>query len=139
IAGVFDWERVIKDARGSVYARGQYGVLMRELGDPKVHEEKFEELSPIHHINQIKIPIFVAHGKEDVVATVAQSKNLLKELEKFGVAHEKQIQGGEGHGFRQLDNQVKLYTAIEAFLGKHLAPRVPAAANAGQPVAVATN
>lgn len=139
IAGVFDWERVMKDARRGMYSRGQYGVLMRELGDPKVHEEKFEELSPIHHVNQIKIPIFVVHGKEDVVATVAQSKNLLKELEKFGVAHEKQIEGGEGHGFRQLDHQVKLYTAIEAFLGKHLAPRAPvAAATAGTPVAVAT-
>jgi dipeptidyl aminopeptidase/acylaminoacyl peptidase len=91
---------------------------------------KFEELSPIHRVNQIKIPIFVAHGKEDVVATVAQSKNLLKQLEKFGVPHEKQIQGGEGHGFHQLDHKVKLYTAIETFLGKHLASRVPAAASA---------
>ena len=129
----------MKDARRSMYARTEYGVLMRELGDPKAHQEKFEELSPIHHVNQIKIPIFVAHGKEDVVATVAQSKNLLKELEKFGVPHEKQIQGGEGHGFRQLDHQVKLYTAIEAFLGKHLAPRAPVAVTAGEPVSVATN
>jgi dipeptidyl aminopeptidase/acylaminoacyl peptidase len=127
IAGVFDWERVMKQAKGNVYLRGQYGVLKRELGDPKTHQEKFEELSPIYRVNQIKIPIFVAHGKEDPVASVAQSKDLLKQLKKFGVAYEKQIERGEGHGFHQLEHNVELYTALEAFLGKHLAMREPLA------------
>jgi dipeptidyl aminopeptidase/acylaminoacyl peptidase len=131
IAGVFDWERVIKDAKGSEYSRGGYGLLKRELGDPKSQKEKFEELSPIYRVNQIKIPVFVAHGKDDPVASVAQSKNLLKQLQKFGVAYEKQIQGGEGHGFHQLDHKVSLYTAIEAFLAKNLAKREPPAASTG--------
>lgn len=138
ISGVFDWERVMKDSRRSMYARGHYGVLRRELGDPKAHQEKFEALSPIHHVNQIKIPIFVAHGKEDVVASVGQSNDLVKQLEKFGVVYEKQIEAGEGHGFRQLDHQVKLYSAIESFLAKHLAPRAPAPLAAGTPLAAAT-
>jgi dipeptidyl aminopeptidase/acylaminoacyl peptidase len=128
IAGVFDWERVLSDTRRSMNGMGRYGVLKRELGDPKAQQEKFEALSPIRHVSKIKIPIFVAHGKEDFVATVAHSNELLKQLEKFGVTHEKQIEAGEGHGFRQLDHQVKLYTAIEKFLGKYLAPREVVAA-----------
>ena len=135
IAGVFDWERLMKSAKGSEYARGQYGVLKRRLGDPKALKEKYEELSPIYRVNQIKIPIFVAHGKEDPVASVAQSKILLKELQKFGVSYEKMIEGGEGHGFRQLDHQVALYTAVEAFLAKHLGKCEPPMALTPTPVA----
>lgn len=35
IAGVFDWEQVIKEAKGSEYSRAQYGILRRHLGNPK--------------------------------------------------------------------------------------------------------
>ncbi|MGC4072398.1 MAG: S9 family peptidase [Nibricoccus sp.] len=123
IAGVFDWERVMKDARGSEYLRGTYGSLRRHLGDPAKRKEKFEEISPIKHVDQVKIPVFVAHGTEDHVAEVTQSKALIAELKKYGVPYEKQFESGEGHGFHKLDNQVQLYTAIEAFLAKNMAPR----------------
>ena len=127
IAGVFDWERMLKDARNSEYLRGRYGVLRRNLGDPAKRKEKFEEISPIKHVGKVKVPVFVAHGTSDIVAAVGQSKALIAELKKHGVPYEKQIERGEGHGFRKVDNQVELYTAIEAFLAKHLAPREKAA------------
>jgi dipeptidyl aminopeptidase/acylaminoacyl peptidase len=123
VAGVFDWERMMKDVRGSEYMRSSFGTLRRRLGDPKKNQEKFDEISPARHVDQIRIPVFVAHGMEDVVALAGQSKRLIADLKKHGVPHEKQIEHSEGHGFRKLDNQVELYTAIEAFLAKHLAPR----------------
>ncbi len=130
VAGVFDWERVMKDARGSDYFRGRYGALKRHLGDPAKRKVAFEEISPIKHVDKVKIPVFVAHGTQDIVAAVGQSKALIAELKKYGVPHEKQIERGEGHGFRKVDNQVELYTAVEAFLAKHLAMRAEKAAGA---------
>jgi len=126
IAGVFDWEEVLSQSRRSEYRRTAYGVLRRNLGDPKANEEKFFNISPARQVNQIKIPIFVAHGTADEVAAVAQSKSLISELKKQGVPHETQIVRGEGHGFAKIDKQVRLYTEIEAFLAKHMAPRAPA-------------
>jgi dipeptidyl aminopeptidase/acylaminoacyl peptidase len=123
VAGVFDWERVMKEARGSEYLRSRFGVLRRFLGDPQKNQAKFDEISPARHVDQIKIPVFVAHGTEDVVASVAQSKRLIADLKKHRVPYEKQIEREEGHGFQKLENKVELYTAIEAFLAKHLAPR----------------
>jgi acetyl esterase/lipase len=123
IAGVFDWERVMKDARGSEYVRGRYGLLLRKLGDPKENQEKFDAISPVKHVEKIKIPVYVAHGTEDLVASAAQSRRLIAELKKHGVTYEKQIERGEGHGFRKVDNRVELYTGIEAFLARHLTPR----------------
>lgn len=120
IAGIFDWERVIKQARGSEYARGHYGVLQRYLGDPKSQQEKFDEISPIKAVSKIKVPVYVAHGKEDPIASVAQSRQLISELKKYEIPFEQQIESAEGHGFRKIDHAVALYTAVEAFLAKHL-------------------
>ena len=124
IAGVFDWERVMKDAeKNSESARGLLGRLRLKLGDPKRNQERFEEISPIKHVEKIKVPVFVAHGTQDLVATVAQSKKLIAEFKKHGVTYEKQIEPDEGHGFRYLENEIELYSRIEAFLAKHLAPK----------------
>jgi acetyl esterase/lipase len=120
IAGVFDWEKVMKESKSTGYFPAQYGTLRRRLGDPKQDAEKFEAISPVRHAERIKIPIYVAHGTDDVVASVAQSKRLIAELKKYGVTHEAQIEREEGHGFQMLENRVELYTAIEKFLEKHL-------------------
>jgi acetyl esterase/lipase len=122
IAGVFDWERVMKEARGNVYGPANYGVLRKMLGDPKANAERFDEMSPLRHVSKVKVPLYVAHGLEDQIASVAQSKRLISELKKHKVPFEKQIEWTEGHGFSKLKNRVELYTAIEAFLAKHLAP-----------------
>ncbi len=137
IAGVFDWERVMKESRSGQYQRGKFGVLRRHLGDPKTNQDKFDEISPARHVDQISIPVFVAHGTEDFVASAAQSKRLIAELKKHGVPYEAQIERYEGHGFRKLDNKIELYTAIESFLAKNLAPRPkPVAASAAVGAAV---
>jgi pimeloyl-ACP methyl ester carboxylesterase len=126
IAGVFDWEQQMKESRDEEYIRGRFGVLRRQLGDPKRQKEKFDEISPLRHVDQIKIPVFVAHGTSDVVANVEQSRRLIEELNKYHVPHVAHFKRGEGHGMAWLDHEVELYTAIEAFLAKNLAPRTPA-------------
>ncbi len=123
VAGVFDWEKMLKDARSSSYFRGRYGVLRRNLGDPKKTPETFAAISPIRHVSAIKVPVFVAHGSEDMVASASQSGSLITELKRYGVPFEKLIESDEGHGFHQLENQIALYTAIEQFLAKNLAVR----------------
>ncbi|MFT3868333.1 MAG: alpha/beta fold hydrolase [Nibricoccus sp.] len=123
ICGVFDWERVIKASRYSEYHRSSYGVLRRHLGDPEKQKDLFETLSPLKKIGQIKGSVFVAHGVEDVVANVAESRKLISELKKHKIPYEKQIERDEGHGFQKLENEVELYTSIEAFLKRNLSPR----------------
>jgi acetyl esterase/lipase len=122
MAGVFDWEQIVKDARSNdLFVHHE--KLLRKLGDPKVDKEKFATISPINRVSQIKIPIFVAHGADDRIAAAEQSFALIAELEKHKISYEKLIKKGELHGFQKLQNRVEYYTAIEAFLAKHLAPR----------------
>ncbi len=123
IAGVFDWARVIEDSSRNEHQRGRYGFLRRRLGDPEKDAEAFDAISPIRAVDQIKIPVFVAHGTLDHVASVGESKRLIAALKKRGLAFESRITSGEGHGFNHLENNVRLYSEIEDFLTRHMAKR----------------
>jgi dipeptidyl aminopeptidase/acylaminoacyl peptidase len=129
VAGVFDWAKLVRDSRNDENFRSKHNILRRQLGDPAEKSQFFDEISPLNRIANVKIPIFVTHGKDDLVADVSQSRRLVSELEKHGVTHEKLFVGGEGHGFAFYENRVKVYAAIETFLARNLAPR-PAVATA---------
>lgn len=122
IAGVFDWAEVMKEAKFYQYDSAQYGYMKRKLGDPKKQKEKFDAISPARHVDQVRVPVFVSHGKDDPIADVGESKRLISELEKYNVPHEVLLIGGEGHGMGHLKNQVELYSRVETFLRKNLAP-----------------
>jgi acetyl esterase/lipase len=131
IAGVFDWATVLREEKYDQFTTPSYGRMLRKLGDPKKHKEKFEAISPLRHVANVRVPLFVAHGKEDNVAAISESKRLVAELEKHNIPYEKLFVSGEGHGMGHLKNEVALYTRIEAFLAKHLAPiAAPAAGSA---------
>lgn len=123
IAGVYDWEEALAEDKGDDFFPARYGIMKRHLGDPKLQAENYAAISPMRHVDRIKIPVFIAHGRDDRVVSVAQSKRLIRELKKNHVPTEVQLEYGEGHGFQQLDNQIELYTRIEAFLATNLAAK----------------
>ena len=128
VAGVFDWAQHIRDRKYEQFDSPVFGYFMRKLGDPAKEREKFDAISPARHVDRIRVPVFVSHGKDDPVAEIGQSKNLISELQKHQVTYEAFLVGEEGHGMGHLKNDVELYRRIEAFLAKYLAPAAPAGA-----------
>jgi acetyl esterase/lipase len=126
VAGVFDWEKIMKDEKYNQFDNASYATLKRWLGDPKRQAEKFEAIAPLRHVDQVKVPVFVAHGKDDPVVDYSQSRQLIAQLDKYHIPHESLIVGGEGHGMQHLGKQVELYTRIEGFLAKYLRSASPA-------------
>lgn len=122
-AGVFDWEEVLRDRKFDQFDDPSYSYLVRYLGDPKREQEKFTAISPVRHVAKVRVPVFVAHGKDDPIAPVTESRRLVSELKKHNIKHEALFIGDEGHGMGNLANQVELYGRIEAFLAKHLMPK----------------
>lgn len=122
-AGVFDWALQVQAEKYSQYDLPYYGRMIKTLGDPRVETAKYEAMSPIRHVAKIRVPVFVCGGKDDDVVELQQSRRLLDEFERHGIAHEKFFIGGEGHGTAHLGNTVELYGRIEAFLAKHLMPK----------------
>ncbi len=117
--GVFDWEEMIKSRKRQRHKYSHY-KLLQQLGDPKLNSETFEEISPIYHIDKVKIPIFVIHGKDDRNVSIKQSKLLKSELTKHNVEHEVLFVGDEGHNVFSVKKRVKTYEQILAFLDKNM-------------------
>jgi dipeptidyl aminopeptidase/acylaminoacyl peptidase len=119
-AGVFDWAEQIEHHKYYQYGSPVFGRMVRKLGDPKSQPEKFEAISPGRHVERIRVPVFVAGGKDDSTVEISQSRHLISELEKHRVPHETLLVREEGHGMGNLDNQVELYGRSETFLARHL-------------------
>ncbi len=119
VAGVFDWKMMVK-ARKHQQNYYSHRRLVKALGDPKFGSEQFEEISPIHHVDKIRIPIFIAHGKADGNVDVRQSKMLQNQLKMRNIPHETFYRQWEGHGFFEQKNRIELARRIEVFLAEHL-------------------
>ena len=119
-AGIFDWALMMKEAHRERRESLRYEFYLRHLGDPKQSQMEFAEISPLNHIDQVNIPILVAHGKSDPVVSVEQSKRLIAELRRRNVPCEVLLKRGEGHGMLRIDDQVEYYTMVEGFLGRNL-------------------
>ncbi|MBD5779059.1 S9 family peptidase [Pelagicoccus sp. NFK12] len=117
--GVFDWEEMTK-SRKRQRSRYSHKRLIEAFGDPNESTAAFEAISPIHHVDKIKIPIFVIHGKEDRNVSIRQSKKLKSELKKEGVVFETHFVGDEGHNIFEHKKRMKTYEQILAFLDKYM-------------------
>ena len=120
VCGVFDWDRFIK-SKSDVARPGEYELLTDEIGKPGRDNKYLERISPLEHADRIHVPVLIAHGTEDNVVDVAQSKRLAKVLKALhGVPCETFYRGVEGHGFFNYKNRVEFYHRVEAFLAANL-------------------
>lgn len=115
--GVFDWAEMVR-ARKRQDMHYNHSRLVEELGDPK-NQNAYLDISPINHVDKIKIPIFIAHGKADNNVSVKQSRQLERALRKQGVPHETYYREWQGHGFRG-KTRIEFYERVAAFLAEHI-------------------
>lgn len=120
-AGVFDWQQMIRQHwADSKYDQFNYDFLKEKLGDPKQQEDRFNAMSPISHVADIKCPVYVIHGKLDGTVNYKQSTRLISELADHKVPHEKLFFDTEYHGFVDREHYREFLKAVDAFLTKHL-------------------
>jgi dipeptidyl aminopeptidase/acylaminoacyl peptidase len=115
IAGVSDWVSIYTkfDDPEYKFAREHW---VKQIGDPA----KLKAISPVNFADQIKAPLLIIHGKEDVIVPLKQAKKMVSALERAGNKPEVLFIPEEGHGFKHEKARVQEFKAIEAFLAKHL-------------------
>src|SRR5262249_54508339 len=85
IAGIADLADFLKSRRQRFGAASElYAYWMKQIGDPERDAERIAAVSPALHISQIKAPILLAHGDDDVIVPYMQSMKLKKLLDKSG-------------------------------------------------------
>jgi dipeptidyl aminopeptidase/acylaminoacyl peptidase len=97
------------------------GQLARQLPD-SVAEQQAQ--SPAFNAHKIRGPVMLVHGAKDERVPIAHYELLKRNLEQAGNPPEVTIvKPKEEHGFVNLQNNIELYTAMEAFLDKHIGDR----------------
>jgi dipeptidyl aminopeptidase/acylaminoacyl peptidase len=99
------WRRKLREA--------EYGSLE--------HDRDFlTAISPIHHVDRIAAPLFVAHGANDPRVPVGEAEQIVASLRKRGQPVEYQRYEDEGHGLIKRANRLIAYPAIARFLDQHI-------------------
>ena len=94
--------------------------MKQQVGDPKTESEMLAQASPLNHVENIKAPIFIVHGRKDPRVNIKHATLLRKEMDKHNKAYEWMVKNNEGHGFRKEENRIELYTAMGEFFDKYI-------------------
>ena len=85
------------------------------------HDRDFlTEASPLTHVDAIRAPLFVIHGRNDPRVPLGETQQLVASLERRGVHHELRVYDDEGHGVARLANQLDAYPRAIEFLDEVL-------------------
>ena len=89
--------------------------------DPKKDLDQLKKTSPNFHLDKIKAPLFIVHGRRDYNVRVEQAETLMDALDEKNIPYEVLIKREEAHGFTLEENKIELYGRMEEFFEKNLA------------------
>ena len=104
------------------YWAGFAEFMYRSYGDPRTPEGRalLAERSPIHRVDQIKKPMLIFHGANDVRCKVAESDTIVAAMQAKDIPVSYVVYPDEGHGFYKPPNRLSYIAIAEAFFAHHL-------------------
>ncbi|NOK58497.1 MAG: alpha/beta fold hydrolase [Chloroflexi bacterium AL-W] len=105
LANTSPWRRHLREV--------EYGSLARD-------RELLERISPIHKVDQIRVPLMVIHGANDPRVPIGEAEQIVESIKQRNGIVEYLRFDDEGHGIIKLTNRLICYPAIERFLNNHL-------------------
>jgi dipeptidyl aminopeptidase/acylaminoacyl peptidase len=95
-------------------------MMYEMVGHPERDAERFRETSPFFHADRIRCPLLVAQGANDPRVRKEESDQIVQALRERGIEVQYLVKEDEGHGFRNEENSLEFYRAVESFLDTHL-------------------
>jgi len=95
--------------------RAEYG----DERDPDMRAH-LEAISPLNHVDKIRIPMFVVQGQNDPRVPVTEAEQVVTALREQGLPVWYMNALNEGHGYRKKENRDVYQQATMMFLREHL-------------------
>ena len=105
------------------YWKPMIAFMYAKVGNPETERDMLWERSPLSRVDDIRIPVLVAQGKNDPRVKVAEAEQIVGALKEKGIDHEYLLFEDEGHGLAKPENRERFYAAVETFLATHLGGR----------------
>ncbi|MCZ8516243.1 alpha/beta fold hydrolase [Paenibacillus filicis] len=96
-----EWRRKLRES--------EYGTLADD-------SDFFEEIAPLNHSRNIKVPLLIFHGRNDTRVPVSEAEQLYADMRARGQEAELVIFEDEGHQTEKMENHIALNTKIVHFL-----------------------
>jgi dipeptidyl aminopeptidase/acylaminoacyl peptidase len=93
-----------------------------EYGSLEHDQDFLNRASPMTHIEAIRAPLFIIHGRNDPRVPVTEAEQLEANLRARGIPSELLIYENEGHGLSRLENRLDAYPKAIRFLQQVLSP-----------------
>lgn len=104
------------------YWAGFAEYMYRSYGDPRTEEGRklLAERSPINKVENIRNPMLIFHGANDVRCKVAESDTIVAAMQAKNIPVSYVVYPDEGHGFQKPQNRLSYIAMTEAFFARHL-------------------
>jgi dipeptidyl aminopeptidase/acylaminoacyl peptidase len=93
---------------------------VRRMGDVEHDEELNRQLSPLYHVDQIRVPMLIGQGANDPRVNIKNSDVIVEALRKNNIPATYIVYPDEGHGFARPENNLDFFGRVEDFLAKYL-------------------
>ncbi len=90
--------------------------MERMMSTPFLAPAEIKAGSPVHRLDNITIPLLIAHGELDDRVHPEQSEELVAELRRLGKTFEYLTYPSEGHGFLRRAPFLDFYRRLDRFL-----------------------
>src|SRR5215813_10458773 len=99
--GPLDWYSMLKNTDPTLqeYIKGL-------LGDPEKFRKIYEDTAPMKYVQNIKAPLLVLQGDNDVRVPKEETEQVVDLLKKKGTVVDAHYYPQEGHGFVKRENQI---------------------------------
>lgn len=95
-------------------------MLYEMVGHPDADNELLKEASPLFHVDNIKKPLLVFQGARDPRVPKSEADHIVAALKSKNLEVKYILKANEGHGFKNEENILEMYSEIEKFLGQHM-------------------
>lgn len=82
------------------------------FGTPYEHQNEFIESSPITFVRHARTPTLILQGENDTTDPIGQSQQFYRGLRKYNVPSDFVLYPREGHGIREQQHMLDLYTRV---------------------------
>jgi acetyl esterase/lipase len=119
VAAIVNWYG-ISDVKELLAGPNRRAFAVMWLGSLPNREAIATQVSPLTYIRKGLPPVITVHGDADPTVPYTQALRLQAALEKAGVPNQLVTVPNGGHGGFSVEENLRIYAAIRAFLDKHV-------------------
>jgi dipeptidyl aminopeptidase/acylaminoacyl peptidase len=119
LAGVTDWVAILKYQKSVTEGFGDE-TNAEMIGDPIKDAADLADISPVNHVDKIRVPLLLVYSKDDTTVPYEQARLFRSALDKAKKPYELVTEVNEGHGFYTYDHRLDLYKKVDQFLSANM-------------------